>query len=294
MVIQTPPFNTDRYAAEIAAAKQVKGTPETARKALQALDLTTLQDNATRKGTETKAEIAAFLETATESVDGSKIAAVCVYPNHVRQAADATRGTGIGVATVVNFYDGDEPAQKVAADTRMAKKAGATEIDVVIPFKTFTDRYDEQTGDVLSATRKAAPLQKMKVILETNQLQDTTKIYEASIAAITAGADMLKTSTGKNDGDVTLEHAAAMLAAIKDTGMNIGLKISKGVKTKEQAAQFMALADSIMGEGWSADRDNFRFGASSLRTDLVANMDLPAAKRPAAAPESKPGMNGDY
>lgn len=287
------PYDPQRYASEIAAARAASGTPATARRAFEALDLTTLKDadNGKRKGTETRAEMAGFLEQARETVKDARIAAVCVYPNHVRQAADAVKRDGIGVATVVNFYDGNQSARDVAAETRMAVKAGADEIDVVLPFEAFKAGDTRHAADVLEAARKAAPLAKLKVILETNQLQDPQVIYDASRLAINCGADILKTSTGKNDGDVTLEHAAAMLGAIRDSGENHGLKISKGVKTNDQAAQFIALADGIMGKDWSAKRDNFRFGASSLRADLVTSLTGEAPAKAPASTAPKPGDN---
>jgi deoxyribose-phosphate aldolase len=287
-------YTPTRYASEIEAARATKGTPESARQAFEALDLTTLQDKDGKKGIETRDEMSAFLATAREKADGSTIAAVCVYPNHVRQAANTVKADGIGVATVVNFFDGNQSAKEVAAETRMSVKAGATEIDVVLPFEAFKAGDAAKAREVLEATRKAAPNATLKVILETNQLQDPQVIYAASKLALDAGADILKTSTGKNPGDVTLEHAAAMLAAIKDSGKDAGLKISKGVKTNDQAAQFMALADKIMGKDWSADNTRFRFGASSLRDDLIANIGGRAARNEAAAPASRPPLGSDY
>ena len=292
-----PAYDPNRYQAEIAEARAVTGTPDTARQALEALDLTTLKDNDKRQGIETAAEMAAFLEVAKEPVDGSKIAAVCVYPNKIRAAKKALAGTGIGIATVVNFPLADDKVDKIKRDTAMAVKAGADEIDVVIPFKPTGQFRDHlQRMIPVKAVREAAPDAVIKVILETNQLQDPKEVYEASLDAIRGGANMLKTSTGKNDGDVTLEHAAAMLAAIRDSGEDVGLKISKGVKTNDQAAQYMALADKIMGAGFSANPEKFRFGASSLHAALAAEI-RPAGATAKAGPDAgaKPGFPGsDY
>lgn len=292
-----PTFDPNRFQAEIDAAKQVTGNRDTARRALQALDFTTLQDKDGRQGTETQAEMATFLEAAKQPVDGAQVAAVCVYTNKIREARKALAGTGIGIATVVNFPMADSAPESVKRETRTALKAGATEIDVVVPFKDAEPvAAYVQRESIVKAVRSAAPDALIKVILETNQLKDADKVYLAATAAIAGGADMLKTSTGKNDGDVTLEHAAAMMAAIKDSGKDVGLKISKGVKTNDQAAQYMALADSIMGEGFSADPSKFRFGASGLRDSLVAEL---APKGPAAtgdAPTRRPSTPGgsDY
>ncbi|MEO0392010.1 MAG: deoxyribose-phosphate aldolase [Pseudomonadota bacterium] len=284
-----------RFQAEIAHAKAVTGDKASARQALEALDFTTLKDGPKGQGAETKDELAAFLDLAKERPDGAHVAAVCVYPNKIRQAQSALKGSGIGIATVVNFPQADHTLAKISQDTRMAVKAGATEIDVVMPFSP-TDRQLDPVirGAFVEAAREAAPDALLKVIIETNQLETYDAVYEASRAAIDAGADMVKTSTGKNDGDVTLEHAAAILAAIKDSGKDVGIKISKGVKTNDQAAQFMALADAVMGEGFAADPNKFRFGASGLRGDLVATLTPSAPGADAKPPATKPGFGSDY
>ncbi|MEM6902432.1 MAG: deoxyribose-phosphate aldolase [Pseudomonadota bacterium] len=292
MAAKPTAYDPSRFEAEIAEARAATGTKESARRALEALDFTTLQDTDGRQGTETPDQLASFLETAKEPVDGSYVATVCLYPNKIRAAQKALRGTGIGITTVMNFPMADQTLRQISEDTRMAVKAGATEIDVVMPFSPTDLALDPVIRAAsVQAAREAAPKALLKVILETNQIQDPQVIYEASRAAIDAGADMLKTSTGKNDGDVTLEHAAAMLAAIRDSGKDVGLKISKGVKTNDQAAQFITLANKVMGDGWADDKQNFRFGASGLRDDLVAQL---APPKPGDKPARSAVPGSDY
>ncbi|MBV6633964.1 MAG: deoxyribose-phosphate aldolase [Alphaproteobacteria bacterium] len=294
MAAKPTAYDPSRFEAEIAAARATKGTEESAGIAARALDLTTLDDDKRRMSAAARAHMKEFLATATDTqgLGGNDVAAVCVFPDFVRQAFEGMRHSSGGVATVVNFPAGKDGTGKIEQETAQAVRDGAREIDVVIDFDSFKAGDEQSSYDAVAAARKAAPDATIKVILETNQLQDPDMIYRASRQAIAAGGDMLKTSTGKNDGDVTLEHAAAMLAAIKDSGEDIGLKISKGVSKNDQAAQFIALADNVMGDGWASNNENFRFGASGLRNDLAAVLN-PPKPGDAPAPAVKPGAS-DY
>ena len=238
----------------------------TARRALPLIDLTNLEDDCT------PADIRALAARA-ETPHG-KVAALCVWPDFVELSADLVSGTGIDVATVVNFPGGDRPLSEVVALTRRCVAAGATEIDTVIP------RAD---GDAViaahvEAVREACGPARLKTILETGEMGSEmgggmggeAAIRTASRLCIEGGADFIKTSTGKVAVNATPEAARWMLEEIRDSGRHgVGLKPAGGIRTVADAAAYLALSDQVMGEGW-ARKATFRFGASSLLGNVLA------------------------
>ena len=148
---------------------------------------------------------------------------------------------------------------------------GADEIDVVLPYKAFMDGDKEAAAALLKATREACKGKVMKVIIESGVLAHAALIADASRLSIECGADFIKTSTGKTAVSATLEAANAMLEVIRESGKPVGFKASGGVRTTEQAADYLTLADKIMGPKW-ANTKTFRFGASGLRDSLLASM----------------------
>lgn len=243
---------------------------ETAKRALGLVDLTNLNDDCTA------ADITA-LTGRTVTRHGS-VAAVCVWPRFVAQAVKELSGTDVKVATVVNFPAGGEDTVAVVAETCQAMADGADEIDLVMPYKAFAEGRkgfaEEQIICVKAAVRAPATL---KVILETGEIKDPLLIHAASNVAIAAGADFIKTSTGKVAVNATLEAAEIMLTAIEevrreDAERVIGFKPAGGIKTTEDAAAYLALADKIMGHNWVA-ASTFRFGASSLLDALLATIE---------------------
>jgi deoxyribose-phosphate aldolase len=188
----------------------------------------------------------------------------------VKQAGSLVAGTGINIATVVNFPHGEDPVSTVIADACKAVCDGATEIDLVWPYKAFVRGQESVGQTMIEAVRTALPENVMlKVILETGEISDPHQICRASQIALTAGADMLKTSTGKVPIGATLDAANGMLSAIRDTNSPAGFKASGGIGTLEDAAQYLELADKIMGPEWSCPQ-TFRFGASSLVGALLS------------------------
>ncbi|MBO9420441.1 deoxyribose-phosphate aldolase [Labrenzia sp. R4_2] len=243
---------------------------ETAKRALGLVDLTNLNDDCT-------VEDITALTNRTVTPHGA-VAAVCVWPRFVAQAVKELAGTGVKVATVVNFPAGGEDTQAVVAETRQAIADGADEIDLVMPYRTFVEGRkgfaEEQIIQVKAAIPEPAIL---KVILETGEIKDPLLIHAASNVAIAAGADFIKTSTGKVTVNATLEAAEIMLTAIEEARRDnaervIGFKPAGGIKTASDAAAYLALADKIMGHNW-VSASTFRFGASGLLDALTATID---------------------
>ncbi len=226
-------------------------------RAIPLLDLTSLGED------DTPASIERLCAAAAGQ--GGAPAAVCVYPEHIvtaRRALDACGLAAVRVATVVNFPDGGSDAGRVRRETRRAVAAGADEVDVVLPWRAWLAGERRAALAVLAACRESAAGRLLKAILETGELGDPQRVREASLAALEAGADFVKTSTGKVAVNATPEAARAMLEAIRDSGRG-GFKAAGGVRSVADAAVYLALADEILGPGW-ADPAHFRIGASGL------------------------------
>lgn len=243
---------------------------ETAKRALGLVDLTNLNDDCTA------ADITAL--TARTVTQHGAVAAVCVWPRFVAQAVKELAGTGVKVATVVNFPAGGEDTQAVLLETRQAIADGADEIDLVMPYKAFAEGRKGFAEEQIIQVKAAIPAPAiLKVILETGEIKDPLLIHAASNIAIAAGADFIKTSTGKVAVNATLEAAEIMLTAIEEARREnaervIGFKPAGGIKTASDAAAYLALADKIMGHNW-VSASTFRFGASGLLDALVATLE---------------------
>lgn len=232
-------------------------------KILSLLDLTSLNED------DTPAVIDALCSNATQSI--GKVAAVCVYPPFVAQSrARLPESSGINVATVVNFPTGDEPLADVLAQTQQALADGANEIDLVFPYKAL-QQGNAAAGEAMCsqiATLVHQHAGSLKVILETGALSPE-HIAQAAQIAIAAGADFLKTSTGKIAHGASLEASAILLEQIAQAKQPVGLKISGGVRDIATAQAYIAQAAAKMGEGW-VQPENFRIGASSLLKELIS------------------------
>jgi deoxyribose-phosphate aldolase len=197
---------------------------------------------------------------------------VCVWPRFVGQAVDALAGTGVRVATVVNFPSGDEPLDDVVQQTGGALVDGADEIDLVLPYHALLAGRADTASAMVTAVRSAVPADarhRLKVILETGELPDTATIDRAARLAIRCGADFVKTSTGKTAHSASLAATEVMLEAIRDLDPMVGLKPSGGIRTLADACAYLDQADHIMGPDWVSPL-TFRFGASGLLTALIA------------------------
>jgi deoxyribose-phosphate aldolase len=236
---------------------------EDAKLALSLMDLTSLNDNDDNH----------TIENLINSINPELglPAAVCVYPQFVALAKRRLKECGleqVRVATVTNFADGKQPLATVLAQTEQALADGADEIDLVLPYQQLiAGDPDTPWQYVHSSKALCKGKAQLKVIIESGVLQTESLIRQASEVALLAGADFLKTSTGKVDINATLEATEVMLTCIKESGKNVGFKAAGGVKTVAQAVAYLRLAEQIMGSSWLNDA-HFRFGASSLLADV--------------------------
>jgi len=203
---------------------------------------------------------------------------VCIYPRFIPVARKTLREQGtpdIRIATVTNFPHGNDDIEIALAETRAAIAYGADEVDVVFPYRALMAGNEQVGFELVKQCAQACHEAKilLKVIIETGELKQDSLIRKASEIAINAGADFIKTSTGKVPENATLHSAELMMRVINElnVGQSVGFKPAGGVKTAEDAAQYLALADDILGREW-ADARNFRFGASSLLASLLTTL----------------------
>lgn len=239
--------------------------------ALSMIDLTTLE------GSDTPGKIIQLCHKAkephAEMPDLPTVAAVCVYPNMVRIAEKALRGTDIHVASVATaFPSGSATLDAKIEETKQVVGDGADEVDMVLSRGEFLRGNYLYVFDEIAAVKEAAGDAHLKVILETGELQTYENVRKASDLAMQAGADFIKTSTGKVQPAATQAVALVMLEAIRDfyykTDRMVGLKPAGGIRKAKQAIQYLVLAHETLGADWLTP-DYFRFGASSLANDLL-------------------------
>ncbi len=232
----------------------------TARRALALLDLTDLSDNADEAG------LAALCARAVGAP--GPVAAICIWPRFVAQARTMLGRAPVRIATVVNFPQGESTGADVLAETQGAVAAGADEIDLVLPWRAFLAGDAAGAEAMVRAVKDSCDGRTLKVILETGEYPDLDRVRAASELAIAAGADFIKTSTGKTTHSASLPAARTMLEVIAGSGRPVGLKPSGGIRTLADAAGYLELADAIMGSDWARPA-TFRFGASGLHQVLV-------------------------
>ena len=201
------------------------------------------------------------------------LAAVCVYPPMVPVAVKALKDTPVGVASVATaFPSGMAPLSVKLEDTKFAVEHGASEIDMVISRGKFLCGEYNQVFDEIANIKEACQHAHLKVILETGELQTLENVRKASMIAMKAGADFIKTSTGKVQPAATQPVTLVMLEAIRDfhekTGKKIGMKPAGGIRKAKQALQYLVMVRETLGSDWLT-KDLFRFGASSLTNDLL-------------------------
>ena len=243
---------------------------QVAQQALSLMDLTTLNDN------DTDEKVTSLCEQG--NTEFGTPAAVCVYPRFVPIARKALKAQGteqVKIATVTNFPHGNDDIDIAVAETKAAVAYGADEVDVVFPYRALI-AGNEQVGFELVKQCKAVCKARnvlLKVIIESGELKSESLIRKASEISIQAGADFIKTSTGKVSVNATLESAKIMLETIRDLGVadKVGFKAAGGVKTTEEAQQYLNLAAEILGKDW-VKQAHFRFGASSLLANLLATL----------------------
>ncbi|MGA7991964.1 MAG: deoxyribose-phosphate aldolase [Thermoanaerobaculia bacterium] len=204
------------------------------------------------------------------------VAAVCVYPDLVGIAKRALSGSIVKVASVATaFPSGRAPLPVKISDVKRAVSAGADEIDMVIDRGAFLSGDLRKVFDEIATVKEACGEARLKVILETGELETYDNVRRASDLAIAAGADFIKTSTGKVQPAATPPVTLCMLEAIRDhwltTGARIGMKPAGGIRTSKQALHYLVLVKETLGAGWLTS-ELFRFGASSLVNDLLMQL----------------------
>ena len=240
------------------------------RQALQLMDLTSLNDD------DTPEKIIELCHQAY--TEAGNTAAVCIYPRFIPIARKTLKSLGLNdvtIATVTNFPAGGDDIEIAVAETKAAVAYGADEVDVVFPYRALMAGNEEVGAELVRRCKEACGSDVLlKVIIETGELKDPALIRKASEISIAAGADFIKTSTGKVPVNATPESARIMLESIRDSGnTQVGFKPAGGIKTAEDAAFHLDLADEIMGPGW-VNRGHYRFGASSLLGNLLIDLGL--------------------
>ncbi|MDQ0844673.1 deoxyribose-phosphate aldolase [Streptomyces sp. V1I6] len=239
--------------------------------AISMIDLTTLE------GADTPGKVRALAAKAVNPDPTDRTtphtAAVCVYPDMVATAKEALKGSEVKVASVATAFPAGRAALPVKiADVRDAVAAGADEIDMVIDRGAFLAGNYMKVYEEIRAVKEASGSARLKVIFETGELSTYDNIRRASWLGMIAGADFIKTSTGKVAVNATPANTLLMLQAVRDfreqTGVQVGVKPAGGIRTSKDAIKFLVLVNETAGEDW-LDSHWFRFGASSLLNDLL-------------------------
>lgn len=239
--------------------------------ALRMMDLTTLE------GSDSEGKVRQLCNKAmhpyTELPDIPSVAAVCVYPNRVALAKSILKDSSISIASVATaFPSGMSSLQIKLDDVRYAVSEGADEIDMVISRGAFLSGQYAKVYDEIAQIKEACESAHLKVILETGELGSLENVRMASDLAMKAGADFIKTSTGKIAPAATMPVVLVMLHAIRDyyysTGVKIGMKPAGGIRSSKQAIQYLVMVKETLGKDW-LDPSLFRFGASSLANDVL-------------------------
>jgi deoxyribose-phosphate aldolase len=239
----------------------------TIKKISNLIDLTTLEGKDTVQKVQTFSQKAKSIELEYDGIPN--VAAVCIYPSLVKTAKNELQNTSLKVASVAGgFPSGQIPLNLKIAEVNYALEQGADEIDMVISRGTFLAGDYETVFQEIQAIKKVCGTKTLKVILETGELESLENIRLASDIAIYAGADFIKTSTGKIPQGASLEAIWVMLQAIKESGKIIGIKPSGGISTVETALAYYYLVQHELGDKWLTN-DLFRFGASSLAGNVL-------------------------
>ena len=241
------------------------------RMALNMIDLTTLEGKDTPRKVK---QLCYKAQHVHDIVPGlPKVAAVCVYPSMVGIAVNVLAGSGVKVASVSTaFPSGQAPLSVKLMDTKFAVSEGADEIDMVISRGKFLSGEYNFVFDEIAVIKEACGKARLKVILETGELVTLDNVRRASDIAMYAGADFIKTSTGKIQPAATMQVTCVMLEAIGDfmnaTGIKVGMKPAGGISNSKLALHNLVMVNEVLGPEWLSN-EWFRFGASSLANDVL-------------------------
>ena len=267
----------DQIMAEERAASFTKRSIKTSAKLAGLKMIVSMMDLTTLEGKDTPGKVAYLCRKAIQPAEPRlgvpSCAAVCVYPNLVRAAKTFVGDSGVKVAAVATaFPSGAMPLRVKLADVRAAVGEGADESDMVIDRGAFHAGEFARVADEIAAVKEACRVAHLKVILETGELVTYDNVRFASDIAMNAGADFIKTSTGKVQPAATLPVTLIMLEAIRDfffaTGRRIGMKPAGGIRTAKEALAYLVMLSETLGDDWLTP-DLFRFGASTLANDVV-------------------------
>lgn len=275
----------ERRAATLPARRSIKKEYQAAwlLRAIQCIDLTTLSGDDTagrvrRLCAKARRPVRADLLEAMGLADlPLTTGAVCVYPTMVAQAVKALDGSGIPVASVATgFPAGLTPRAQRLAEIRYALDEGAAEIDIVITREYVLTQNWQALYEEVASMREACGTAHMKTILATGELGTLSNVYRASMVAMQAGSDFIKTSTGKEPVNATLPVSLTMLRAIRDyggrTGMQVGFKPAGGLRSAKDALNWLTLMKEELGNSW-LDPSLFRIGASSMLGDIERQLE---------------------
>ena len=267
----------DAVGVENRVAKLATRSLKTSTK-LRAIDLAmSMVDLTTLEGADTPGRVSSLCAKAMRpdprDVDVAPVAAVCVYPDLVAHARRVLGESSVAVASVATAFPSGRASLAVKLlDVAEAVSAGADEIDMVIDRGAFLAGRWGQVFDEIVAVKAACGAAHLKVILETGELVTYDNVARASWIAMLAGADFIKTSTGKVGVNATLPVALVMLEAARDfaesTGRIVGVKVAGGIRTTKDALRYLVVVNETVGDAWLSP-DYFRFGASSLLNDLL-------------------------
>ncbi len=241
---------------------------------MNCIDLTTL------KATDSPQSVADFTERVNafdnEYPQYPNVAAICVYPNFVPVVRTVLDVTGVKIAAVSGGFPSSQTFVEVkVAETALAVEGGADEIDIVLNVGNYLDGDYEEVCDEITELKHSCRGGKLKVILETGALKTAENIKAASILSLYAGADFLKTSTGKEYPGASLEAAYVMAQCIKEyyekTGTKVGFKAAGGVRTTEDAVKYYTIIKEVLGDEWM-NNEYFRLGASSLANNVLGSL----------------------
>lgn len=233
-------------------------------------------DYTTLKVTDTANSVRSFVADLLKKLKKGglrEVAAVCVYPNFAETVREELRATDIQTAVVAGGFPSSQTFMELKlSECKMAVAAGAQEVDVVITVGDVLEKNYEKIYRELSAIRKVCEGVRLKVILETGELKDIESIFNASLVSMYAGADFIKTSTGKVPVNATPEAVYTMCEAIKQfharTGRKVGLKVAGGVSKAQNALRYLTIVSHILGDTWLTP-DYFRIGTSQLLDDIL-------------------------
>ncbi|MBS1715119.1 MAG: deoxyribose-phosphate aldolase [Armatimonadetes bacterium] len=269
----------DKVNVEERAARFTKRSIKAAAKVQGLLMAVSMCDLTTLEGKDTPGKVRQMCRKAVRPDDASDVhcGAVCVYPNLVPVAVQAVKGSGVKVAAVATgFPSGQYPLDIRLQDVRETVDMGADEIDMVINRRAFLEGEYDVVFDEIAAVKQACGNAHLKVILETGEIGTYDSVRRASRLAMEAGADFIKTSTGKVQPAATMPVTLVMLEAIRDfyfeTGLRIGMKPAGGIRSAKEALHYLVMLSETLGDDWLTP-DLFRFGASALLNDLLMQLE---------------------